>query len=49
MARALDAIGDMARMAWWDGSAIGLKLGGLIGLFGSTEADQASEWRVTLL
>lgn len=32
MALALNAIRETARLAWWDGSAIGLKLGRLMGL-----------------
>ena len=33
MARAFGAIRECARIAWWDGSAIGLHLHGVFGLF----------------
>lgn len=33
MARAFDAIRECARIAWWDGSAIGLHLHGVFDLF----------------
>lgn len=29
----LDAIRDCACMAWWDGSAVGLRLNGFVGMF----------------
>ncbi len=39
MARTLDAIRHYARIAWWDGSCVGLHLHGLIGMFGFVEAE----------
>lgn len=39
-ARGLEAIRDGAGMVWWDGSAMGLRLHGVIGLF-----DHAAEMR----
>lgn len=41
MARALDAIRQCARIAWWDGSAVGLRLAGLLGLLDPNPGDQA--------
>jgi len=43
MARALDAIRQCARIAWWDGSAVGLHLQGLGGWFGLAEGAQRRE------
>ena len=37
MARALDAIRQCARIAWWDGSSVGLHLQTLSGWFGLAE------------
>jgi len=37
MARAFDTIRQCARIAWWDGSALGLHLNGLGGWFGLSE------------
>lgn len=39
MARAFDAIRHYARIAWWDGSSVGLHLHGYAGLFGFVEPD----------
>lgn len=47
-ARACDALRHFARIVWWDGSAIGLRLNGFIGLFGGIEPDCAAEMREEL-
>lgn len=44
-ARGFDALRHLARIVWWDGSAIGLRLNGFIGLFGGIEADAGIEAR----
>ena len=33
VARVFAAIRDCARIAWWDGSSVGLRLNGFLGLF----------------
>jgi hypothetical protein len=43
LARIFDAIRDYARIAWWDGSAIGLQLNGVLGLFDPLETDLDSD------
>ena len=41
MARALDAIRQCAMIAWWDGSSVGLRLAGLLGLLDLNPAEYA--------
>ena len=41
MAHALDAIRQCARIAWWDGSAVGLRLAGLLGLLDLNPTEHA--------
>ena len=43
VARIFDAIRECARIAWWDGSAIGLQLNGVLGLFDMLDADSPSD------
>lgn len=40
-ARGFDAVRQLVCLVWWDGSAIGLRLNGFIGLFGGIEPDAA--------
>lgn len=37
IARGLAAIRDCAGIAWWDGSSVGLRLNGMLGLFEASE------------
>lgn len=45
---ACDALRHFARIVWWDGSAIGLRLNGFIGLFGGFEPDPGRDAREEL-
>ena len=44
-ARGFDALRHLACIVWWDGSAIGLRLNGFIGLFGGIDAEAGIEAR----
>ena len=39
MSRALEVIRHCARIAWWDGSSVGLHLHGYAGMFGVSDVD----------
>lgn len=48
LSQTLEVVARCARIAWWDGSAIGLRLNGFMGLFGAVDMDVEDERRETL-